>query len=173
MNNQIDIDTVLKKWKQLREERAVLEEQIDILNDSIDSIEESVLVRYMDDNKIGSLKTSDGTSIKVDRFVNPKIKEGMEENFFTYLDRIGYGSIIKQKFDFDKGQDLDGLKLFLEDRGIYYKEDKGVHYQTLRKSVADILEAEEMKNPDIKPEDIFPESLQLNIFRKAVIKGVK
>lgn len=167
------IQTAVARWKSLNSRIKSLESEIELLKDERTEIENSTLLGAMDGLGMKSMTLDDGTVINLQRFIGAKIAEGADVEAYDFLEKSGYGSIIKTDLKFSKGEDLSGVEKFLEESGVSYEREMGVHYKSLEKAIREIVTENEQLNPDVNIEDVVPNCINLNIFNKAVIKEVK
>jgi len=162
-----------ERWKLCREAYSKYEELLASVKKDLDELENSLIPNALMTAGINNMTLDDGTSIKIERFLNPKIQPGAEVEAFEFLEKMGYGSVIKTEFKFNKGEDLGEIEGFLAEMGVSYEKDLNIHYQTLRKTIREIVDHAEQSNPDVDIRDVIPSSIAVETFNKANIKPGK
>jgi len=173
MNQETALRIAVGRWSILRARISTLQSEIELLNAEKMEIENSTLVSILASQGTRKQILDDGTEIGIDRFVSAKILEGEESDAFDFLDKFGYGSIIKTGLKFQKGEDLADVEKMLGEKGVSYEKEVDVHYKQLDKAVKELVLANEEINPDVKIEDVIPNCINVRIFNKAVIKKAK
>lgn len=163
----------VERWKKLEALMASTQAVLDSFIRERDEIVNSTLPNAMQIAGFSNLELDDGTVIKIERFLNPKIQPGAEVEAFEFLEKMGYGSVIKTEFKFAKGENLHDVEGYLAEKGVSYEKDLNIHYQTLRKTIREIVEEGERANPDVSILDIIPSSISVETFNKANIKPGK
>ncbi len=90
---------------------------------------------------INKATTIDGLSVKVDQEVS--VKEVNKVKLMDWATKNGYEDLIKTSLKFGKGEFNQDIETYLEEQGVSYEKDSGIHPQSLKKIIKDRIEAQE------------------------------
>ncbi len=90
---------------------------------------------------INKATTVDGLSVKVDQEVS--VKEVNKIKLMDWATKNGYEDLIKTSLKFGKGEFNQDIETYLEEQGVSYEKDSGIHPQSLKKIIKDRIEAQE------------------------------
>lgn len=170
MNAKTAIMALKNRWLDLSGKIQELEARLDSLKAERMRIENVELVEALRNEGAKLWGDVDGSSIKIERIITARVEDGAEFDAYDFLDKSGYGAIIKTELKFQKGEDISEVEGLLEQKGVSYEKDLNVHYKSLEKAVREIVEESERVNPNTDVKDIIPTCIKVNVFDKAVIK---
>lgn len=137
------IEEVLKYYK--REEKRLLSED---------------LLEWMNEKDITNFE-SDDFKVSIKTYVSAKLADS--EAAFQWLTEKGYEDLIKTSLDFPKGEFNEEAQAVLEEMGLSYTMENGVHPQSLKKVISDRLEAGE----DLPDED---QGIKVSYYDECMVK---
>lgn len=148
VQRQSDLENIIKKS----------EEELDRLKESHKKISEQQLPDLMDEIGLTEIKLEDGTTIKVQSFYNATIPQEMAEEAFAWLDKNGFGALVKtqlvMQFTREEREEALATAKKLQEEGYEVKPVENIHSSTLRAFIRERYE-ERAPNEPLPPSDLF------------------
>jgi len=138
------IGTLAKKQVELENRIIETEDSVLVLKKELDEIRDKQLPELLISAGLSDIKLTTGEKIVIDKMIFASITKEKAEACFQWLDKHGFGDIIKYKIEIDTGKGGKvnfkkiknaALKLGLEPRDV-----KGVHPATLKAFISEQLE---------------------------------
>lgn len=109
--------------------------------------------------------TMDSLGVEVSTKQEISAKIANDQQAFAWLEQHGYGAIVKNSFNFQKGVDLSEIEAKLKEIGMPYDKKSEVHHASLKKAITELI----AKGGDLPESDI----IQVDVFDTAEIKKLK
>ncbi|QDP61593.1 MAG: hypothetical protein Tp138OMZ00d2C19078261_54 [Prokaryotic dsDNA virus sp.] len=136
-------DNLMKSLMALADEQEAAEAEVDRLNALMDEakanlkrISEHEIPKLLDGME-GKISLPDGRSITLNEKIRTSVSGERKERAFDWIEKQGFGSIIKRRINIDIGKDQEALsdeikgKLAEIDSAVIYKEERNVPWQTM------------------------------------------
>ena len=129
-----NIDSKIKELVKLYEKKKDLEDKLAEVSDEVNKILRTELPNVMISNgvQVGSITKFKDYTIELKKYKDTKVKD--KEKFYNWLEKEGYGDIIKEVISANLrySENKEKAKKELEKLGIVYDVKKSIHPQTLK-----------------------------------------
>lgn len=129
-----NIDSKIKELVKLYEKKKDLENELEKVSDEVNNILRVELPDVMISNgvQVGSITKFKDYTIELKTYKDTKVKD--QEKFYNWLEKEGYGDIIKEVLSANLrySENKEKAKKELEKLGIVYDVKKSIHPQTLK-----------------------------------------
>lgn len=144
VQNISSISQAVKNLEKIEGEIDALEKKLSAKKDEFKKLSEDEIPNLLEESGVSEIKTTDGTTVSIQRFYSARITEENRDECFRYLEQNGLGDIIKNtvSVNFAKGEDSNANELAddLENKGYMLNQKKWVEPMTLKAVVREQVE---------------------------------
>jgi len=152
------ISNLAQQQKHLIELIEQREDEVKKLKAELKQVQETDLPSEMNAIGLAEIKLTSGETVEIKSGYAGAISKANQPRAYNWLEDNGYGALIKTDFTikFGKGESdkASGLRNLLEVNGIKYGQKEGVHAQTLKAFIREVMDRQAEGEIEV-PEEVF------------------
>ena len=107
VQNVSSISQAVKNLEKIEGEIDALEKKLSAKKDEFKKLSEDEIPNLLEESGVSEIKTTDGTTVSIQRFYSARITEDNRDECFRYLEQNGLGDIIKNEILVSFGRNED------------------------------------------------------------------